>query len=222
MFGLEDRMKEYYENRYRIKLTRRMPVILRLDGKAFHTYTKGMEKPCDSRLIATFQNTTQRLLEEIQGAKVAYTQSDEISLMLTDFDELNTDAWFDYNLQKMVSVAASYCTAIFNAFRPNNQMALFDCRAFNVPREDVCNYFVCRQQDCMRNAISATAQSLFSHKELQGKSCKDMLEMMEAKDFDFYHIIPESFRFGSFYSRNEDVLFDDIKENREFVECFLN
>ena len=90
------RMKENYENRSKIFLTRRTPVIIRLDGKAFHTYTRGLDKPFDSGLINDMQDTAIYLCQNIQGAKCAYVQSDEISILVTDFDDINTQAWFDY------------------------------------------------------------------------------------------------------------------------------
>ena len=103
---LGDRMKNNYENITRYYLTRRMPVIIRIDGKAFHTFTKGMKKPFDNILVKTMQETMKYLCENIQGRVLGYTQSDEISLVLTDYAELTTDAWFDNNLQKMCSVYA--------------------------------------------------------------------------------------------------------------------
>ena len=112
-----DRMKYNYENRTKQFLTRRVPTIIRLDGKAFHTYTKGLNKPFDDGLIADMQETTKFLCENVQGCKLGYTQSDEITLVLTDYDNLQTDAWFDYNVQKMTSVSASIATAKFNQLR---------------------------------------------------------------------------------------------------------
>lgn len=114
---LGTRIKENYENRTKQFLTRRVPTIIRLDGKAFHTYTKGLNKPFDDGLIADMQETTKFLCENVQGCKLGYTQSDEITLVLTDYDNLQTDAWFDYNVQKMTSVSASIATAKFNQLR---------------------------------------------------------------------------------------------------------
>jgi tRNA(His) guanylyltransferase len=174
------RMKENYEDRYRIKLTRRMPVILRLDGKAFHTLTRGMERPFDDNFQKAMQYVAIGLCQECQGAKCAYVQSDEISILLTDFDALQTEAWFDYNLQKMVSVAAGWASVLFS--RWTKKRAVFDCRAFNVPKEEVCNYFIWRQQDWIRNSIQMLAHAHYSHKELHKKNTKDMHEMLYAKD----------------------------------------
>lgn len=113
---LGHRMKEYYENVYRFGLTRRMPVAIRIDGKAFHTFTKGFQKPFDPVLMAAMQRTMKYLCENIQGCKIGYTQSDEITLIITDYDTLTTEAWFGYNLQKMCSIAASMATMAFNKF----------------------------------------------------------------------------------------------------------
>ena len=103
-----------YENISRNYLTRRVPVIIRLDGKAFHTFTRGMAKPFDDVLTQTMQHTMKCLCENIQGCILGYTQSDEITLVLTDYATIKTDAWFGYNIQKMTSVAASMATLAFN------------------------------------------------------------------------------------------------------------
>lgn len=183
---LGSRMKNFYESRSRTYLTRREPVIIRVDGKAFHTFTKGMLKPFDSSLILTMQLTAREACKKIQGCKLAYVQSDEISFLLTDWENLNTEAWFDYDLQKLVSISASIATAEFNKhYEWVNEQALFDSRAFSIPKEEVCNYFIWRQQDAIRNSIQAIAQSEFSHKELQGKNTLQMKEMLLSKDIDF-------------------------------------
>ena len=206
--ALGDRMKEFYEDRTRIKLPRRTYTIIRIDGKAFHTYTKGLTRPFDEGLIEDMNATTAYLCKNIQGAKFGYVQSDEISLILTDFDDLGTHAWFDSNLQKMVSVAASMATAEFNRLRmmrmmKNSQiflepdhikamrMAEFDARAFQIPFiDEVENYFIWRQQDAVRNSISSVAQSLYSTKELHGVKTDQMQELIFQKginwnDYDF-------------------------------------
>lgn len=206
--ALGDRMKEFYEDRTRIKLPRRTYTIIRIDGKAFHTYTKGLERPFDEGLIEDMNLTTAYLCKHIQGAKFGYVQSDEISLVLTDFDELGTHAWFDNNLQKMVSVAASMATSEFNRLRlmrfmdesvivleaediKKFKMAQFDARAFQIPFiDEVENYFIWRQQDAVRNSISSVAQSLYSPKQLNGVKTDQMQEMIFQKginwnDYDF-------------------------------------
>ena len=165
------RMKENYEKRSRTYLTRRTPVILRIDGKAFHTYTRGLDKPFDEGLMEDMIETTKYLCSKIQGAKCGYVQSDEISILLTDYDNLQTDAWFDYQVQKMCSVAASMAASKFNQLRIirlksysdietadkaevlSLPLADFDCRAFNIPKEEVANYFLARQNDAVKNSI---------------------------------------------------------------------
>lgn len=111
--SLGDRMKRY-ENITRNYLTPRTPVIIRLDGKAFHSFTRGFERPFDMTLIKTMQQTMKYLCENIQGCVLGYTQSDEITLVLIDYKKLNSDSWFDYNIQKMTSISASMATFAFN------------------------------------------------------------------------------------------------------------
>jgi len=209
--SLGDRMKKNYEQRSKTKLTRRMPVILRLDGVAFHTYTKGMDRPFDEALMFFMAETTQKLCEKIQGATFAYQQSDEISILLKDYNKITSDAWFDYNVQKMCSVAASMATRLFSdlinhylydesfdqfisfwefpkegiskeeikeRYKRFKREAFFDCRAFNIPKEEVTNYFIWRQQDATRNSIQMVGQSNFSSKELHGKSCNVIQDML--------------------------------------------
>lgn len=197
MDSLGDRMKSNYENRCRYYLTRRTPVIMRLDGKAFSQLTKNMEKPFSNVFADVMAKTAMDLCGEIQGAKCAYVQSDEISILLTDFDRLNTDAWFDYNIHKLVSVSASMASVYFNRessrlsnyfnkdFIGSDHFAFFDSRAFNIPKEEVTNYFVWRQKDWIRNSVSMLAQANFSHKQLQGKSQKDMKLMLMEKDISW-------------------------------------
>ncbi|AFQ96452.1 putative tRNA-His guanylyltransferase [Bacillus phage vB_BceM_Bc431v3] len=176
-----NRMKGY-ENAYRIKLPQRMPVIVRIDGKAFHTYTKGMKRPFDENLADAMWETCMYLAEEVMGCKLAYTQSDEISLLITNYDKLTTQSWFDNNLQKIVSVAASLATAKFNEimgiYYPKRGLALFDARAWVLPQDEVNNYFLWRQQDATKNSISMVAQANFPHKSLQGLNGKQMQDKL--------------------------------------------
>jgi tRNA(His) 5'-end guanylyltransferase len=207
--SLGDRMKNNYENINRFYLTRRMPIIIRTDMKAGHTFTKGMKKPFDDIFVKTMQETMKYLCENIQGCVLGYTQSDEISLVLVDYAELTTDAWFGNNLQKMCSVSASMATLAFNkAFNDNivkyidnnldadcgvtkdlteytkilinarNKGAMFDSRVFTIPKEEVCNALIWRQQDATRNSILSVGQANFSHKDLHGKSCNNIQDML--------------------------------------------
>jgi tRNA(His) 5'-end guanylyltransferase len=129
--------------------------------------------------------TAVSLCKAIQGSNLGFVQSDEISILLTDFATIDTAAWYDNNLQKIVSVAASLATMAFNKAAAEvgfDNTATFDARAFTIPdREEVLNYFIWRQQDAVRNSIQAVAQSLYSPKELHGKNSSDLQEMMFAK-----------------------------------------
>jgi len=194
-----NRMKSFYEDRFRYKLPRRSFTLIRIDGKAFHTYTKGLKKPFDDGLMEDMDQTAVYLCKNIQGAKLAYVQSDEISLVLTDFDDLDTAAWFDGNIQKMASIAASLATAKFNQLRmtrscmernfnldPDDlekfKLAMFDARVFQIPYiEEVINYFVWRQQDATRNSVQAVAQYFYSYEELLGKKQNDLQEIIFQK-----------------------------------------
>ena len=218
---LGDRMKDFYEDRTRYKLARRTNTIVRIDGKAFHTYTKGLKRPFDEGLMEDMNKTTEYLCQNIQGAKFGYVQSDEISILITDYDDISTHAWFDANLQKMASIAASLATAEFNRLRLIRKMnttvatagsileqfkhAMFDARVFQIPyQEEVINYFLWRQQDATRNSISSVAQSLYSAKELHGKKTSDMQEMIFQKGINWNDYKPREKR-GSLIRKVEHV-----------------
>ena len=198
---LGTRMKEFYEQVPKTRLVRRMPVAIRIDGKAFHTFTRGFRKPFDYILIKTMQETTKYLCENIQGCVLGYTQSDEITLILIDYQKLTSSAWFDYEIQKLCSISASMATMAFNKFFYNMVMeetaggeftegiagihlnaaekgAMFDARCFNIPKEEVTNLIYWRQLDATRNSIQMVGQANFSHKELQNKSCNDIQDML--------------------------------------------
>lgn len=183
--AIGDRMKSYYEDRTRFLLIRRSYTIIRIDGKAFHTYTKGLIKPFDQQLVNDMDQTACFLCKSIQGAKFAFVQSDEISILLTDFEEITTDSWFDGNIQKIASVSASMATARFNELRPG-KLAFFDSRVFQIPGKiEVENYFIWRQQDTVRNSISSAAQSVYSPKELDGKNTDQQQEMLFQKGINW-------------------------------------
>lgn len=184
--ALGDRMKTNYEYINRTFLIRRMPVVIRLDGKAFHTLTRNLNRPWDDDFIACMKNTAIKLCNEVQNVKLAYVQSDEISLLLTDYAELETQQWFGGNIQKMVSVSASIAAVEFTKefaelCAERNwpaEVGYFDSRVFNIPKEEVCNYFIWRQNDATRNSIQALAQANFSHKELNGLGLKELQEKL--------------------------------------------
>lgn len=203
--ALGDRMKEY-ERRNQYFLQRRTPVIIRVDGKAFHTFTRGFQKPFDEVLGNAMVRTMEYLCQNISGCIFGYVQSDEITLVLQDYRKLNTDAWFGYRTDKLCSIAASMATMAFNKYftefayevRPDSirlsdlqeanyksilykaaeKGAMFDARCFNIPKEEVCNCIYWRQLDATRNSIQMVGQANFSHAELQGKTCNDIQDML--------------------------------------------
>jgi len=202
-----DRMKESYENRYRLYFPNRLPVIIRIDGKAFHTYTKGLNRPFDKIFMTAMQNTTLDLVKNVGGCKMGYVQSDEISLLLTNDDTHQTQPWFDNNIQKIVSISASMATLYFNkhfqelkekwlddyheAWNTSKEedqycdvllkkepTAMFDSRAFVVPKEEVNNYFYWRQLDASRNSILSCAQAYIGKKQSHGFKCDQLQEKL--------------------------------------------
>ena len=232
--SLGDRMKGY-ENITRNHLISRMPVILRLDGRAFHTFTKGFDKPYDTTFAKTMEATMKYLCENIQGCVLGYTQSDEITLVLVDYQGLNTSSWFDNNIQKMVSVAASMATLEFNrkfsalTLGYGRMGATFDCRAFNVPKEEVTNCVLFRQNDAIRNSIQALGQAYFSHKELHGKNTEDIIAMVKKKTGILWNKLPIEQQRGMCCIKDDEghwVVDYNIPifkgEGREYIEKLIN
>lgn len=229
--NLGTRMKENYEHISRTYLTRRVPVAIRIDGKAFHTFTRGFNRPFDEILSNAMQETMLYLCKNVQGCVFGYTQSDEITLILIDYKELDSDAWFGYNVQKMCSVSASMATMAFNkAFaklvkeyieanpvvedsfgnpfykdklyrnsllHSYNTGAMFDARAFNIPKEEVANLIYWRQLDAQRNSVQMVGQANFSHNELQKLTC-NMIQnkLLTEKDIN-WNDYPTKFKRGS-------------------------
>ena len=258
------RMKSNYEMRARSYLTRRTPVIIRIDGKAFHSFTKGFKKPYDKLLMTCMQETMKYLCEHIQGCVLGYTQSDEISLLLIDYKKLTSDSWFDYQVQKICSISASMATMQFNRifndsmcgispriqgrysleefennieefkleepdiysdlekydllnyldpedpskyreledlcdayWKANEKGAMFDARCFNIPPEEVTNYFFWRQEDATRNSIQMAGQAYFSHKQLMNKSCNMIQDMLHEEKGINWNDYPTDFKRGS-------------------------
>lgn len=180
--SLGDRMKNQYEDRTRWMLPRRTWTVIRCDGKAFHSFTSGCVKPFDANLNGAMCSAALGLVREAQGAKFCYIQSDEISVLLTDFDRIETQALFDGNAQKIVSVAASVVTGCFNAVYTNRSPAIFDARVFTIPDPvEVENYFIWRQKDAIRNSVQSLAQAHFSAKQLHGCDQKTMLAMLDER-----------------------------------------
>lgn len=179
--SLGDRIKVNYEDRARHYLTRRMPVIVRVDGRAFHSWTRGLPKPFSRHLMRVMVLAARDLADDMQGFKACYIQSDEASFLLTDYDDLTTEAWFDYCKSKVESISAAVMTARFNLhWGDGDKPAVFDGRAFNVPKEEVSNYFLWRAKDWERNSLSMYCRAHFSAKQLHGKRRDDQHEMLHS------------------------------------------
>lgn len=228
---------------------RRCPVICRVDGKSFHSFTKGFKKPFDELLIQSMQETMKYLCENIQGCVLGYQQSDEISLLLIDYKTFESQAFFDYEVQKICSITASMATMAFNRFLTNNYQqwiketipedklmessnllnykeelilstvyfkaidkgAMFDARCFNIPREEVTNYFYWRQLDATRNSIQMVGQANFSHKELQNKSCNEIQDMLHEQRGINWNDFPVYQKRGSCCIKVNELVNDTIR-----------
>ena len=211
MSNLGDRMKlfESISNLHVMPLT---PVCVRLDGKAFHSFTRGFGKPFDQVLKTCMEVTATELLEAY-NAKLAYTQSDEISLIFLQRG-MNMNLVFSGRIQKICSILASHATVAFNRTADKLDVegagkAMFDCRAWNLPNVIECaNYLIWREQDAVRNSIQMAARSVFSHKECTNKDSKDLQEMLFQKGIN-WNDYPACFKRGT-YIRN-------IKVKRKFT-----
>ena len=177
---LGSRMKQY-EECCNYRLTRRLPLIIRLDGRAFHSWTKKSHcvRPFDEALMKLMAETTRFLCESISGCVFGYTQSDEISLLLRDDQNNDTAPWFDKRVQKIVSISAAMATFFFNDNNPYEKKfpAYFDSRVFVLPEEEIRSYFIWRQNDASKNSLSMLAQSLYSHAELMHCHRDELMDM---------------------------------------------
>ena len=253
----DKRMKKY-EYVTRTYLTTRTPAILRLDGRAFHTLTRGFKRPFDEILAGAMQDTMKYLCENIQGCVLGYTQSDEITLVLVDYKTLETSAWFDYNIQKCVSVSASMATMAFNREfndrfwfyyqndyskedeqyfnvleKAKEKGAMFDARVFNIPKEEVCNNILWRQQDAIRNSIQMVGHANFSDKQMHGKNTSEIKEMLLNEKGIDWNNLPMKFQRGSCCiktfdeqtGRSEWIIDNEIPifkaEGRKYIEDLI-
>ena len=239
---LANRMKDY-EKRNRYYLQKRLPVIIRLDMRAGHTFTKGFKRPFDEVFMKTIAETAKYLCENIQNVKMSYQESDEISLLLVDYEKLDTDQWFDYRVDKLCSISASMATMAFNRifnglvreYKFNNGEnfdlstkegeekyyllqkyqsaiktgAMFDARVFNIPKEEVTNYFYWRQLDASRNSIQMVGQANFSNKELQHKSCNDIQDMLMTQKGINWNDLPTYQKRGSCIIKEDYFTYTD-------------
>jgi tRNA(His) 5'-end guanylyltransferase len=180
-----------YERAYDVRLPLRLPVIVRVDGRAFHTWCRGLDRPFSEALIEGMDRVARALCQELQGARLAFIQSDEVSVLLHNYRTLQTQAWLDNRLQKMASLAAAVASATMTASEVHDcpRIAHFDARAFVLPEAEVANYFWWRQRDAERNSIQMLARSLYSHKQLHRKNSDDLQEMCFAKGHNWNDLL---------------------------------
>ena len=242
-----NRIKEY-EKRNQYYLQKRTPVIIRIDGRAFHSWTHGLQKPFDNIFLNSMIQTMESLCAEVQNCIFGYCQSDEITLVLKDYENLNTSPWFEYRTDKLCSISASLATWYFNKYFKKNaeyfitisndenykftlekcmeKPAIFDARCFNVPREEVTNTVYWRQLDAVRNSIQACGQAEFSHKELMHKTCKDIKVMLENIEKP-WESLPVYKQRGTCCRREGREWVTDycmpllVKEGREYLETLV-
>ncbi|MCI7206613.1 MAG: tRNA(His) guanylyltransferase Thg1 family protein [Clostridium sp.] len=230
---LAKRMKDY-EMRDRYFLQKRIPVAIRVDMRAGHTFTRGFKRPFDNIFMKSMQETAKYMCENMGNAKFAYIQSDEITIILVDYDTLETDCWFNYRTDKLCSIAASMATMAFNKYfeicslteRLKDDVehdyelgrvykdalckgAMFDARCFNIPKEEVTNLIYWRQLDASRNSIQMVGQANFSHKELQHKSCNNIQDMLMTQKGINWNDLPTYQKRGSCCVRNKIIIKSD-------------
>jgi tRNA(His) 5'-end guanylyltransferase len=208
--SLGNRIKQY-ENVSSHRLVHRLPVIIRVDGKAFHTFTKNSEKPFDRRLIDAMVESAYQVSREMMGFVLAYHQSDEVTFYINNVRNLDSEAWFDNKLSKIISVTASLFTARFNDIYGSTN-AIFDCRAFNVPYTEVPNVFIWRQRDWQRNSLHMYARSIFSHKDLMNKRGTQIREMLERESFS-WDSLHRQLRNGTFITPKGHQLWGEYTYN---------
>lgn len=235
--SLGDRMK-LHERAHRIHLPPRMPVIVRVDGKGFHQWARSCRKPFDDNLCTIMNDAAAALCDEIQGAKLAYVQSDEISVLVHSYETHESQAWFDNNLQKLVSVSAAIAATTVSMFAPEyvgiHEPAIFDGRAFVLPEAEVTNYFLWRQNDAARNSIQMLARSLASHKECDGLGCNELQELCWKRGQN-WNDLPTRYRRGRCLLRETYTLNEAVRhrwtvdneipifkaDGRQYIERFF-
>lgn len=219
--NLADRMKSYESVWHEKFLIPRMPVIIRVDGRAFHSKLRKEARPFSQKFATYMDIVAMDMIEDIQNARFAYIQSDEVSLLLIDYNRFDSQQWFGGNKEKMVSISASIASTSLS-FRMK-RCFLFDSRVFNLPEREVVNYFIWRQQDATRNSIQMVARSLYSHKQLFNKNTDEQQEMIFQKG-ENWNDYPAYWKRGRIFAKDGELTDDDIpvfSKNREYIEKFM-
>lgn len=207
MKALGDRIKRYEAvNRY--VATVRTPLMIRVDGRAFHTFTRGMDRPFDQRLTNAIVGAAKATAIEMQGFKVGYVQSDEATFCITDYDKLDSQGWFGYELPKIISISAALMTAHFNRLLPTEKTPVFDSRAFSIPAHDVTNAFLWRVKDWEKNSLQMYARTFFSQEQLHGKNRQAMHDMLHGVGKNWATDLTEQQKNGTFIIATNDGLIE--------------
>lgn len=222
---------EYYRSLTDYRITPNSYVIVMVDGHKFSNLIKNrFNKPFDNKFISMMNETAKYLCENIQGAKFAYTQSDEISLLITDFDTPMTDSFFSYRLCKMQSLIAAMATAKFNQLYAINNLAktinegsktidlnkqiplcTFDCKVWTVPNaNDAFTWFLYRQIDCIRNSKQQTVQTYISHKDISGLNTDEQVALLKERTGVDWHTFADDRKFGRLVKKTETEMEKDI------------
>ena len=218
--SIGDRMKRY-EAVSSWVMPRRIPVILRIDGRAFHTITRRrFGKAWSQEFVDQMTETALTVYKDLQGCSLAYSQSDEISFLLTDYRTISTEAWFGYDARKMISISASLASAVFSRLYGKN--VCFDSRVFSVPHDEVCNYFLWRQIDATRNAIQMAGREQYSHKELYEKNCNMIQEMLFQKGINFNDYPTHRKRGWCVVDDKIDFEIPIFSQDRNYIERHVN
>ncbi|VTT99154.1 trna-his guanylyltransferase : Uncharacterized protein OS=Plesiocystis pacifica SIR-1 GN=PPSIR1_23574 PE=4 SV=1: Thg1: Thg1C [Gemmataceae bacterium] len=204
--GLGDRMKRYEAAEAGRRLMPLLPVLARLDGRAFHSFVRGLERPFDERLSRLMADTA-RFLVRATNSEVGYTQSDEITLAWVPAG-FESQVFFDGRVQKMASVLAALCSAHFTRRLPGflpaeyaDRLPVFDARVWNVPtRDEAANTFLWRERDATKNSISMAARAHYDHSELHGKTGREMQELLFRKGVN-WNDYPAFFKRGTYFRR---------------------
>lgn len=214
---LGDRIKQYERRETDHRFLPFVPVVARMDGRGFSKFTRGLPRPFDADFSRAMIETAKRLVKET-SARIAYTQSDEITLVWL-IEELNEQMKFDGKAQKLCSVLAGMTSAIFITELMNSPSAElrarvvraphFDARVFQVPsRTEAANAVLWRERDAVKNAMSMACRAYYSHREMHGKNRTEMNEMLLQKGIVFASY-PDFFRRGSFLqARTREVPYD--------------
>ncbi len=221
--NLGDRIKGY-EKTFAHTAVKRSPLMIRVDGRAFHTFTRSCLKPFDGNLMTHMVMAAVHVADDMQGFKAAYVQSDEVTFLLTDYDNLETQGWFDYKLSKVVSISAALMTAHFNHQYKPEKPQVFDGRAFTLPKGEVINAFLWRAKDWERNSLQMYARAFFSHKELHKKNKEEIHEMLHQIGKNWTTDLSDIEKNGTFLIREpeqEIKIRADILPNYESINAAI-